>query len=91
MNYDVIKVEYIKEYTLKVYFQDGTSGEVDFKPVIDNALPYDILSDIELFKKVYIHPELKVLTWQPELDYDPLILYYKANKIKFPEEWGFVA
>ncbi len=91
MYYDPVKVKHIKEYILHIEFEDGTGGEVDFENVIRKVPPYQKLSDIEIFKKVYIHPELKVICWENDLDYDPLILYYKANKIPFPDEWGYVA
>ena len=91
MYYDPVKVEYIKDYILKVEFKDGSGGEVDFSNIIESVKPYQKLSDIDLFKKAYIHPEIKVIYWDDELDYDPLILYYKANKLPFPAEWGVVA
>ncbi len=88
MYYDPAHVKYIKEYIIYVKFEDGTGGEVDFRNVIQSVKPYHTLSDINLFKKVEIHPEIKVICWENGLDYDPIILYYKANKLPFPEEWG---
>lgn len=91
MYYDPVRVEYVKDYILRIYFEDKTHGEVDFKELIKKVKPYQKLTDITTFQKVYIHPELKVLTWNDDIDYDPIILYYKANKIPFPAEWGEVA
>lgn len=91
MYYDPVNVTYIKDYVLKIQFEDGTGGEVDFSNVIKTLKPFQKLTNVEIFKKVYIHPELKVICWDNDLDYDPLILYYKANKIPFPEDWGVVA
>lgn len=88
MNYDLEKIKYNGDYKFLVFFKDGTKGEVDFYPVIKNVKAYKNLEDINQFKKAYIDSELKVLTWNKNLDYDPIILYYKANKIPFPQEWG---
>ena len=88
MKYDLKKIEYLHDYIYRVFFEDGTSGEVDFSNVVDSVKPYQLLLNPDLFKKAYVHPELKTLTWADDLDYDPIILYYKANKIPFPESWG---
>lgn len=88
MKYDLKKIEYQSDYIYKVTFEDGTSGLVDFAKVIDSVKPYHVLLNLNLFKKAYIHPELKTLAWADDLDYDPIILYYKANKIPFPASWG---
>ena len=78
MNYDLKDIEYQHDYVYKVTFEDGTSG-------------LSVLMNLNLFKKAYIHPELKTLTWADDLDYDPIILYYKANNIPFPTSWGEVS
>ena len=91
MNYDLKDIEYQHDYVYKVTFEDGTSGLVDFADVINSTKPYSVLMNLNLFKKAYIHPELKTLTWADDLDYDPIILYYKANNIPFPASWGEVS
>ena len=88
MNYDLKNIEYQHDYIYKVSYEDGTSGLVDFDDVIHSSKPYNLLLNMNLFKKAYIHPELKTLTWADDLDYDPIILYYKANNIPFPASWG---
>ena len=88
MNYDLKNIEYQHDYIYKVSFEDGTSGLVDFDDVIHSSKPYNLLLNMNLFKKAYIHPELKTLTWADDLDYDPIIFYYKANNIPFPASWG---
>ena len=88
MNYDLKNIEYQHDYIYKVSFEDGTSGLVDFDDVIHSSKPYNLLLNMNLFKKAYIHPELKILTWADDLDYDPIIFYYKANNIPFPASWG---
>lgn len=91
MCYDLVKIEYQHDFILKVTFKDGTSGFVDFAKEINSIKPYNALNDIDLFKIAYIHPELHTLTWSDDLDYDPILLYYKANNIPFPESWEITA
>ena len=91
MNYDLKSIEYQHDYVYKVVFEDGTAGLVDFADVIRSTKPYSVLLILNLFKNAYIHPELKTLTWADDLDFDPIILYYKANKIPFPASWGEVS
>lgn len=91
MNYDLKSIEYQHDYVYKVAFEDGTAGLVDFADVIRSTKPYAVLMNLNLFKNAYIHPELKTLTWADDLDFDPIILYYKANKIPFPASWGEVS
>ena len=88
MNYDLKNIEYQHDYIYKVSFEDGTSGLVDFDDVIHSSKPYNLLLNMNLFKKAYLHHELKPLTWADDLDYDPIIFYYKANNIPFPASWG---
>ena len=88
MNYDLKNIEYQHDYIYKVSFEDGTTGLVDFDDVIHSSNPYNLLLNMNLFKKAYIHPELKTLTWADDLDFDPIIFYYKANNIPFPAPWG---
>ena len=73
MKYDLKKIEYLHDYIYRVFFEDGTSGEVDFSNVVDSVKPYQFLLNLDLFKKAYVHPELKTLTWADNLDYDPII------------------
>ena len=91
MSYDLVKIEYQHDFILKVTFKDGTSGFVDFSKEINSIKPYNALNDINLFKSAYIHPELHTLTWTDGLDYDPILLYYKANNIPLPDSWEIIA
>lgn len=88
MKYDLKNIEYQHDYVYRVFFEDGIFGEVDFANVVDTVKPYQLLLNLDLFKKAYVHPESKTLTWDDDLDYDPITPYYKANNIPFPTSWG---
>lgn len=91
MYYDLVKVRYVSGYILNVEFADGTSGDVDFTNVIAGVRPFKAFADINIFSRAYVGDETRTLCWSSELDYVPMILYYKANHIPFPSEWGDVA
>ena len=47
MKYDLKNIEYQHDYIYKVFFEDGTSGEVDFFNVVDSVKPYQLLLKLD--------------------------------------------
>jgi hypothetical protein len=45
MLYDVIKADYIKDYKVKVEFEDGHSGIVDFASYVQKGGVFDTTSE----------------------------------------------
>lgn len=70
----VIDVEAVAPFTLRVAFGDGTSQEIDFRPVLQGEL-YGPLRDQSVFDKVRIDPEAHTLVWPNGADFDPAILH----------------
>lgn len=75
MNYDIAEVKYKRRYILEVVFVDGTKGEVNLEEYSKKGGVFSAFSNIEFFKKVFVHPELKVLTWPNEIDIAPETIY----------------
>src|SRR3990167_2237905 len=84
MYYDVTEVEYIEGYRLRLTFENGKSGTVDFKDYIKKGSVYDRFSDIEYFKQVYIHPDLGILCWPGDVDVAPETIYHEATGTPLP-------
>jgi hypothetical protein len=82
MYYDVIIAKYISEYKISLGFADGSKGIADLKKIIDKGGVFTELKVLENFKKFFIHPELKVLTWENEIDIAPETLYTLAIQEK---------
>jgi len=78
MYYDLIKTDYVKDYKIKLVFEDGTSGIVDLKKIIEKGGVFTELNDQNKFKLFFIHEELKVLTWNNDIDIAPETLYKLA-------------
>jgi len=78
MYYDLIKADYVKDYKIKVVFEDGTSGMADLEKIIGKGGVFTELKNQNQFKLFFIHKELKVLTWDNEIDIAPETLYKLA-------------
>jgi len=79
---DVTGVEVIPPYTVRVTFEDGTTGVVDFRPWLwdhDTGL-YAELRDPARFAQVRVHPEWGYLEWPNGADCDPETLYEEAHR-----------
>ena len=68
MYHELIKIEYFGNFRLQLYFDNGEKGIVDFQEYINKGGVFSRLSDINFFKKAYIHKELGVLCWPGEID-----------------------
>jgi hypothetical protein len=75
MYYDLVSVKYKYAYILEVSFVDGTTGDVNLEEYAKKGGVFSAFADKEFFKKVFIHPELKVLTWPDDLDIAPEKIY----------------
>lgn len=78
MYYDLTKADYVKDYKIKVVFEDGTSGMVDLEKIIRKGGIFTELKDQNKFKQFFIHEELKVLTWNNDIDIAPETVYKLA-------------
>lgn len=84
MYYDIIEIKYVGGYKLKLTFENGKNGIVDFKGYIKEGGVYARFSDIEYFKQAYIHPELGVLCWPGDVDVAPETIYHEATGEPLP-------
>ena len=84
----VTSVSPLPEYRLDVGFADGTRGVVDCSHLIlgQDAGVFASLRDPVAFAKVYVHPESRTVTWPPDLDLDPDVLYARAHSIPIPAD-----
>jgi hypothetical protein len=85
MIHDVVKAEYINGYRIRVVFDDGRDGIVDFSSYLGVGGVFDRFHDMEFFKSFSVDPELGVLTWGGEIDIAPETLYCKATGEPLPD------
>ena len=72
--YRVLSFQIIGDYRLKIWFDDDTSQEIDFKPILRGQI-YGHLKDVSRFCQVEIDPEIHTLVWPGGADFDPETLH----------------
>lgn len=58
----VVSVKYLHDYVLWVRFNNGAEGEVDLGSELKGEV-FEPLKNKALFARVYLHPELRTVTW----------------------------
>jgi len=85
MSCDVTKAEYLGEYKIRLSFENGKTGVVDFLQYTLRGGIFAKLKDIEYFKRFAVNRDLGTLTWEAELDIAPETLYSKAMGEPLPQ------
>ena len=80
MLYDVIKAQYIKDYKLKIEFEDGCKGIVDFADYLHKGGVFSSFKDLSFFTDYSVSKELGTLVWGNEIDIAPETLYKKCEQ-----------
>lgn len=65
--------KYLSGFKLWLVFDDGTAGEVDLDGVLTGPV-FDVLKDVDVFKKVAVDPELETVVWPNGADLAPEFL-----------------
>jgi len=76
---DITAVDVIGPYRLRLTFQDGTVGEVDFTDREWRGV-FEPLRDPDYFARVEVDPEAGTITWPNGLDMAPEPLYGEARR-----------
>ena len=70
----VAQFEIVGPYTLSVAFTDGTTQEINFRPVLHGVL-FGPLRDLKVFNAVVLDHEVGTLAWPNGADFDPATLH----------------
>jgi uncharacterized protein DUF2442 len=76
---DVTEVEVIDEYRLRLTFEDGTVGDVDFTGRPWRGV-FEPLADPAYFARVAVDAEAGTIVWPNGLDMAPEPLYAEAQR-----------
>ena len=79
------KVRYLGDYRLEIEFDTGEIGAVDLSDLPGEGGVFAPLNDLKFFRKVFVHPELGVLTWPNGADIAPETIYSMATGKPLPE------
>jgi hypothetical protein len=74
----VIEAHHVREYVVRVRFQDGTQGEVNLEPQLYGEM-FEPLKNQEYFQQFRVDPDLHTLVWPNGADFAPELLYEKAQ------------
>jgi hypothetical protein len=64
---------YVAGHTVWLRFSDGAEGEVDLSNELHGPI-FEPLRNIELFRQVVLHAELRTLVWPNGADFAPEFL-----------------
>ena len=84
MLHDVVSAIYRGDYLIKIAFDDGQRGTVDFAKYLERRGVFERFRDLEFFRSFAINEELGVLTWGNEIDIAPETLYAEATGTALP-------
>jgi hypothetical protein len=87
---DVVKVEALKDFHLRLEFEDGAKGEVDIRKLIKFRGVFEPIKDEAFFAKVEVNPEWGTVFWPNGADLDPDVLYSLVTGEKIPDATSFV-
>lgn len=76
----LLEVEPLNGYTVRVRFDDGTSGEVDLSYLLDYGGVFEPLRDPDFFRQLRADPEAGTVVWPNEADVAPETLYAHAQR-----------
>ena len=85
MYHDVVEMKCLDDFTLRLSFDDGKTGILDFKPFIAKGEVFAKLSDPNVFRKASINRDLGVVTWEDEVDIAPETAYSLATGSPLPD------
>ena len=76
----ITEVNYIKAYQLKLIFDTGETGEIDFKDrIIGRGGIFSALENTAFFSQVRVDPEIGTIVWPNEVDFCPDVLYSEVT------------
>lgn len=81
--YDIVKVEHLGGYRLRIAFADGLLGEVDLASKLAGSVGpmFEPLRDETFFAQVSVDPELGTIVWPNGADLAPDALHDQVAKV----------
>ncbi len=73
---DIVAVEPLENYQLRIHFEDGVEGIVPLSQLINFTGVFAPLTDPDYFATVKVNPDWGTIYWENGADLDPDVLYY---------------
>ena len=81
---DIVEVQPLDGYHLKLRFEDGVEGVVDVAQLVPLKGMFAALRDRKEFVAVQVSPELGTIGWPCGADLDPDVLYSLVTGMALP-------
>lgn len=72
---DIVAVQPLEDYRLRLRFDHGQEGVVDIAQHVAFTGVFEPLRDIEYFRQVRVNPDIGTICWPNEADLAPEVLY----------------
>ena len=91
----VTDAQYVKDYKIRVSFNDGKDGVADLSDTLHGSM-FEALKDRAEFSNFMVDSELETIVWANGADLAPEYIYFKAfqNEPALQsqfKQWGYVA
>ncbi len=74
----VTEATWVRDYVLRLRFNDGLTGEVDLRDELDGPV-FEPLRDTSVFRAFELHPELHTVVWKSGADFAPEFLHGRVR------------
>ena len=81
---DIVEIQPLDGYRLRLRFEDGVAGEVDLEKMIQFEGVFAPLKDRATFVQVRVNPDVGTIVWPNGADLDPLVLYSQLTGAPIP-------
>jgi hypothetical protein len=82
---DVVSVEYLGGYRLRVRFEDGAEGTVDISTMVDFVGVFAPLREETFMAAARVDGDLGTIAWPNGAHVDPVVLYAAVTGEPIPE------
>lgn len=82
---DIVEVQPLDRYRLRIRFEDGVVGDVDLEKMIQFEGVFAPVKERAFFVQVRVDPEVGTIVWPNGADLDPLMLYSLVTGIPIPQ------
>ena len=82
---DVVSVQPLSEYRIRVAFDDGVEGIVSVRGLVPFSGVFEPLKDVAFFERVNVNAELGTVRWPNDADLDSDVLYAKVTGTPIPD------
>jgi len=79
MYYNVVEAKHVRNFTIWVRFEDGTSGEIDLASELWGPV-FEPLKDVEYFRNLEV-AEYGTVAWPNGADIAPEFLYERVRVV----------